>query len=354
MEAGTCLANRDALLGDLITVFDRQSAEVLLDVLVKASFQMSNGYATRDDVVQLNRSFDRLTDAQRQTDGSLKELAEAQKKTDHSIEMLAEAQKKTDHSVEMLAEAQKKTDHSIEMLAEAQKKTDHSVLMLAEAQHGTEQRLTRVESAVERLAEAQRRSGERLDRVESAVERLAEAQRRSGERLDRVESAVERLGEAQSRTDESVKLLAEAQGRTERSLDRLAKQVGGLSETVGGDIEDIAYIVIHDVLKREWDWDVDELERSMQVWGGREVEIDVFGKATDPSRPDQTIWIVGEAKHNLSVSEVERFTRVVEDARKNLQGEIIPICFCYRARPVVQQTVKDAGYRLVFSYGKLV
>jgi len=186
------------------------------------------------------------------------------------------------------------------------------------------------------------------------VERLAEAQRRSGERLDRVESAVERLGEAQSRTDESVKLLAEAQGRTERSLDRLAKQVGGLSETVGGDIEDIAYIVIHDVLKREWDWDVDELERSMQVWGGREVEIDVFGKATDPSRPDQTIWIVGEAKHNLSVSEVERFTRVVEDARKNLQGEIIPICFCYRARPVVQQTVKDAGYRLVFSYGKLV
>ena len=319
MEAGTCLANRDALLGDLITVFDRQSAEVLLDVLVKASFQMSNGYATRDDVVQLNRSFDRLTDAQRQTDGSLKELAEAQKKTDHSIEMLAEAQKKTDHSVEMLAEAQKKTDHS--------------VLMLAEAQHGTEQRLTRVESAVERLAEAQRRSGERLDRVESAVERL---------------------GEAQSRTDESVKLLAEAQGRTERSLDRLAKQVGGLSETVGGDIEDIAYIVIHDVLKREWDWDVDELERSMQVWGGREVEIDVFGKATDPSRPDQTIWIVGEAKHNLSVSEVERFTRVVEDARKNLQGEIIPICFCYRARPVVQQTVKDAGYRLVFSYGKLV
>ena len=305
MEAGTCLANRDALLGDLITVFDRQSAEVLLDVLVKASFQMSNGYATRDDVVQLNRSFDRLTDAQRQTDGSLKELAEAQKKTDHSVEMLAEAQKKT----------------------------DHSVLMLAEAQHGTEQRLTRVESAVERLAEAQRRSGERLDRVESAVERL---------------------GEAQSRTDESVKLLAEAQGRTERSLDRLAKQVGGLSETVGGDIEDIAYIVIHDVLKREWDWDVDELERSMQVWGGREVEIDVFGKATDPSRPDQTIWIVGEAKHNLSVSEVERFTRVVEDARKNLQGEIIPICFCYRARPVVQQTVKDAGYRLVFSYGKLV
>ena len=333
MEAGTCLANRDALLGDLITVFDRQSAEVLLDVLVKASFQMSNGYATRDDVVQLNRSFDRLTDAQRQTDGSLKELAEAQKKTDHSIEMLAEAQKKTDHSIEMLAEAQKKTDHSVEMLAEAQKKTDHSVLMLAEAQHGTEQRLTRVESAVERLAEAQRRSGERLDRVESAVERL---------------------GEAQSRTDESVKLLAEAQGRTERSLDRLAKQVGGLSETVGGDIEDIAYIVIHDVLKREWDWDVDELERSMQVWGGREVEIDVFGKATDPSRPDQTIWIVGEAKHNLSVSEVERFTRVVEDARKNLQGEIIPICFCYRARPVVQQTVKDAGYRLVFSYGKLV
>jgi len=38
----------------------------------------------------------------------------------------------------------------------------------------------------------------------------------------------------------------------------------------------------------------------------------------------------------------------------HLEGELFPVCFCYRARPEVQQRIRDAGLRLVFSYGKLV
>ena len=33
-------------------------------------------------------------------------------------------------------------------------------------------------------------------------------------------------------------------------MDRLAKQVGGLSESIGGDIEDIGYTVVWEVLVR--------------------------------------------------------------------------------------------------------
>lgn len=211
---------------------------------------------------------------------------------------------------------------------------------LAEAQ-----RLTTKE--IEKLAEAQQRTEDRMGSLESAMERLAEAQRRTDERVGSLESAVERLAEAQRNTSKAVSELTEG-------IDRLRKQVGGLSETVGGDIEDIAYIVLHEVLKREFDWQVGVLERSWETWNEEPEEVNLLGVAADPARPGATIWIVREAKHNLTVKEVQKFTRLVERARRHLVGEIFPVCFCYRARPEVQQMVRDAGLRLVFSYGKLV
>lgn len=231
-----------------------------------------------------------------------------------------------------------------------------------------EDRIDRVEVAIGRLAEAQIRAEERLGRLEGAVERLAAAQARTEERMGelvaaqarteermgRLEAAVERLAEAQARTETRVGQLEGAVDRLIDAIDRLRKHVGGLSDTVGGDIEDIAYIVLHDVLKREFGWDVGVLERTWKTWDGEIEEVDVFGMATDPARPENTIWIVGEAKHNLTMRDVERFTQMVDRARQNLTGEIFPVCFCYRARPEVVAQVDQAGLRLVFSYGKLV
>jgi multidrug efflux pump subunit AcrA (membrane-fusion protein) len=213
------------------------------------------------------------------------------------------------------------------------------VRALAEAQGRTEE-------AVARLAEAQARTEERVGRLEEAVARLAEAQARTEERVGRLEEAVARL-------DLAVARLAEAQARTEEAVAELARQVGGLSETVGGDIEDIAYIVLHDVLGREFGWQVGVLERSWQRWNGKPEEVNIFGQARDPARPERTIWIVGEAKHNLTLSEVERFARQVERARRHLVGEVFAVCFCYRARPEVRERLQELGIPLVFSYGRL-
>ena len=161
---------------------------------------------------------------------------------------------------------------------------------------------------------------------------------------------VKGLAQSQKELSEEMKKLAAAQGRTETSLLRLQKQVGGLSDAVGGDIEEIGYIVIHRVLQRDLGWEVGVLERTWQKWGERVEEIDLLGKATDPKRSRKEIWIVGEAKHNLTLKQVHKFSRVVERARKHLRGEIYPVCFCYRARPEVQEAVRNAGFRLVFSY----
>lgn len=101
-----------------------------------------------------------------------------------------------------------------------------TVTELAEAQQRTEQR-------VAELAEAQQRTEQR-------VAELAEAQRRSEERLSRLESAIEQLVHA---------------------IDGLRKQVGGLSDVMGGDIEDVAHGVVYATLRREFGWQVSMLEQ---------------------------------------------------------------------------------------------
>ena len=234
--------------------------------------------------------------------------------------------------VREIAETQQRTDQHLVEIAETQQRTDQHLVDLAAAQQRTEQR-------VEELGEAQQRTDQH-------VGDLAEAQQRTEEAQQRTEQRVGDLAEAQQRT-------AEAQQRTEYAVQHLAREVGGLSNRMGGDLEDVAAIVIEDALTRELGWQVDELSRVWQTRDGAEEEIDVFGKAHDPSRPDTSLWIVGEVKFNLTMRDVERFSKLLERAAAHLDGEIVPVCFCYRIRPAVQEKLLEEGYRLVLSNGRM-
>ena len=214
---------------------------------------------------------------------------------------------------------------------------------------------------VKELAHAQQHLAKAQQRTEQRVEELAETQQRTEQR-------VEELAEAQQRTEQRVEELAEAQQHTEHALQQLtrqvdglarqmgglARQVGGMSDRMGGDLEEVAAIMIHDVLEREFGWQIDELDRAWQMWNSEEEEIDVFGQAHDPSRPDTTFWIVGEVKFNLTMRDVEHFTVLLARAARHLEGEIVPVCFSYRVRPSVREATKMAGYHLVLSNGRLI
>jgi uncharacterized phage infection (PIP) family protein YhgE len=236
---------------------------------------------------------------------------------------------------------------SVSQLVEGQQAMQAAINRLTEAQIRSEERLGRLEEAQARLAEAQVGVEERLGRLE-------EAQIRSEERLGRLEDALTRLAEAQQETQKELRELAEAQKQTQLELQRLNKQVGGLSDWMGGDLEDAACSVLYAVLTCDLGWKVSSLKRTYVKWNGQIEEIDLFGQASDPARLNRSIWIVGEAKHNLTVRDVNRFAKQLERARQNLKGEIFPVCFCYRARPEVQARAQELGIRLVFSYGKLI
>jgi len=186
-----------------------------------------------------------------------------------------------------------------------------------------------------------------FNELKDVVRDLAEAQSRTEERVGA-------LAEAQGRTEKRVEELAEAQQRTEYAVQQLAQQVGGLSNRMGGDLEDIAADLIHDSLQRELGWQVDGLGRAWQSWDGTEEEIDVFGKVHDPARPDTPLWVVAEVKFNLTMRDFERFALLLERAARHLESEILPICFCYRIRPAVRQTALEAGHRIVLSNGRMI
>jgi len=219
--------------------------------------------------------------------------------------------------------------------------------------HVTREDFRDLKHAVAELAAAQARTEEAVKILTDKQSKTEEAVKILTDKQSKTEEAVKILTDKQSQTDEAVKALAVAQANTEKALQQLARQVGGLSDTVGGDIEDIAYIVLHEVLKREFGWEVGILERSWQTWDGEAEEVDVFGQASDPAHPERRIWIVGEAKHNITMKEVERFVKQVGRAKQRLTGDVFPVCFCYRVRPEVKARIKEAGVRLVFSYGKL-
>jgi len=211
-------------------------------------------------------------------------------------------------------------------LAQAQNRTEKTVIK-------TEVDISELKGIVKELAQAQNRTEKTVAKTEVDISEL--------------KAIVKDFGQAQDRTEQQVKELAQAQEKTEKTVRQLAKQVGGLSDVMGGDLEDIAYIVLHEVLEREFGWQVGALERVWQTWGREPEEVDIFGQATDPKEPNQTIWIVGEAKHNISIKEVDKFIKQLERARQHLSGEVFPIMFCYRARPEVQQMIFDADIRLV-------
>ena len=219
----------------------------------------------RSDPTRIEQALQNLqvqvVDGQQSLQGALEKLAESQVRTDESLQKLADAQARTEGRVGNLEAA-------IERMAIAQTQTDESLKVLSQEQARTEGRVGNLEATTERLVAAQMRTDESL----------------------------QKLSAAQTRTDESLKALSQEQAQTGRVVRDLARQVGGLSNRLGGDLEDVAYIVLHDVLGRELGWQVGELKRDWQKWNGEAIELDIFGQAQDPKQPGLPIWIVGEAK----------------------------------------------------------
>lgn len=184
--------------------------------------------------------------------------------------------------------------------------------------------------------------------LKSIVGELAQAQ-------GRTEQRVEQLAEAQGRTEQRVEELAQAQGRTEKELRNLARQVGGLSESFGGSLEDFALDLVPDILETHWQLECEEAGRAEFEVDGKSIEVDLYIEGTIAGRP---VIVLGEVKSNLTLSEVERFLEVAHKIRDTHpefgKSELRIIFFGYRAKKEAREAILQAGAYMIFTHGKML
>ena len=151
---------------------------------------------------------------------------------------------------------------------------------------------------------------------------------------------------------EAQKDLADAQKGTELAVADLARQVGGLSNALGGSLEDFACDLVPEILEKHWRLEVasaqpEEIETS---WGHHEIDLVVRG--TIDGRP---VMVVCEAKSAVSATEVARFMKVIERLRATRPDEDIrALFFGYRADRKAREEIVKAGAAMVFTRGVII
>jgi vacuolar-type H+-ATPase subunit I/STV1 len=203
-----------------------------------------------------------------------------------------------------------------------------------------------------------------FDELKAVVRDLAEAQKRTETRLEelaeaqkRTEARVEELAEAQKRTEARVEELAEAQRRTEESVRTLAdrlndtnKQLGGLSMTVGYQLEDRAYRFLPRLLRRDYEIELEEPLRRDYLADrrGRDVEVNILGLARQAGRP---VLIVGESKAQLSRRAVDQFLGRRVAILESGGRDIFPVIVAYMGTERgVAEYGREKGVAIYYTY----
>jgi len=196
-----------------------------------------------------------------------------------------------------------------------------------------------------------------FNELKAIVKDLAESQKELAEAQKRTELKVEELAEAQRRTELKVEELAEAQRRTEKELRELVgehrktrTQLGGLSMTVGYTLEDKAFKVLPELLKKDYGVIVKERLKRRFILDpkGNPVEANIVGEA---QRDGEKVVIVGEGKSQLSKNDVNDFMRRKLKRLEGVFEKIFPVLITYMiSEPDVEEYVKGKGIALYYSY----
>jgi len=216
---------------------------------------------------------------------------------------------------------------------------------LAQAQRELAEAQQRTEERVEQLAQAQQRTEER-------VEQLAQAQQRTEQRVEQLAEEQRKLTQAQRRTEQRVEQLAQAQQKTEHALQLLARQVGGLSDKLGGSLEDLAIETLPYVLSEAWGMQVSDCGRDSFLVDGREVDVDLVLRGTIG---EANVVVLGEVNARLTAREVDAFLQLAERLRGVVGCDDVRVVFFgFQANLDARQRIREAGASMVFSNGRLL
>lgn len=188
-------------------------------------------------------------------------------------------------------------------------------------------------------------------RVAQTIGTMVEDARNAATKRD-IADLRESLDANVGRLDAALATLAEAQARTEKALENLARQVGGLSEAVGANLEDFACELVPELLEKYWGMTILSAGREEIEIKAAPHEFDLVVRGTVAERP---VLVLGETKATVTPSEVRRFARLVETVRaEHPRDDIRPLFFGYRANRETQNLIRELGGSMVFTRGVMI
>lgn len=130
-----------------------------------------------------------------------------------------------------------------------------------------------------------------FDELKDVFRELAKAQKRT-------EGRVVELAEAQKQTETGLIALTKEVRTLTRSHKELQRKVGGISNTIGYGLEDKAFPILPDLLKRDFGIEVDKLYRRFLLYpDGKDDEANIYGEG---KREGKKVYVIGEAKAPLA------------------------------------------------------
>jgi len=165
------------------------------------------------------------------------------------------------------------------------------------------------------------------------INELAEAQKRT-------EARVEELAEAQKRTESRVEELAQALKVLTASHEDLKTQVGGISHTIGYELEERFYLILPKVIKEDFGAEMETyLERRYILYpNGKDDEINIYAEGR---LNGEKIYLIGESKAQLGKGDIDDFGKKIKRIKNHLKGKILPIFLCYIVHPRVELYLQE-------------
>jgi hypothetical protein len=187
--------------------------------------------------------------------------------------------------------------------------------------------------------------------AEVLVESHAELVNRAD--FHKLTEVVQDLAEAQKRTEERVGDMQGSLQEMQRAVTDLAKQVGGLSNTVGANLEDFACDLVPELLEKYWRFvTVSAGPEELTTADGVGREFDVVVRGTIDGRP---VTVLCETKATVSTTEVSKFLRIVEKVREAYPGEDVrPLFFGYKANSAARGLITQSHAAMIFTRGVMI
>ena len=203
------------------------------------------------------------------------------------------------------------------------------------------------------LAEAQKRT-------EMRVEELADAQKQTEIHVDELARSqqemrvtMQEMQASQRDMQGSLQAMQASQQEMQRAITDLAKQVGGLSNAVGANLEDFACDLVPELLEKYWRFvTVSAGPEELTMADGVGREFDVVVRGTIEGRP---VTVLCETKATVSTTEVSKFLRIVEKVRDAYPGEDIrPLFFGYKANSAARGLITQSHAAMIFTCGVMI